>query len=80
VLHLKELVLALELAKPLQFAHSGHVNGRRLASEHAIAHLLAPLGQHERVDAQRLCDIFDQHARDVAHLNGLQLECLNASP
>jgi hypothetical protein len=36
--------------------------------------LLAPLGQHERVDAQRLRHVLDQHPWLVAHLYGLELE------
>jgi hypothetical protein len=77
VLHLQSLVLLLVLAQPLQLGHHRRLRRWRSPLEHAIAHLLALLAQHEGVDTQRLGDVLDEHTTLVTHLNRLQLE-LNA--
>ena len=74
MLHLQALELLLDFAQPLQLGHRRGFDWRGSPLEHAVAHLLAPLAQHEGVDAQRLGHVLDEHAGLVAHLDCLQLE------
>ncbi|MCM5681575.1 hypothetical protein M8A51_18780 [Schlegelella sp. S2-27] len=74
MLLLQALVLALDFTQPLQLGHLLLLHRLHLAHQFAVAHLLAPLRQHERVNAQGLGHVLDQHARLIAHLHGLELE------
>jgi len=51
VLRLQAPVLLLDIAQPLQLTHRDWLELGYLARELAIAHLLAPLRQHEWVNA-----------------------------
>jgi hypothetical protein len=74
VLHLQPLVVALNLPQSLKFAHRLQVQRRDSAAELAVAGLLAPPRQHERMNAQRLRDILNQDSRLLTELDSLELE------
>src|SRR5436190_780797 len=74
MLHLQALELLLHLPQPLQLRHRFGIERRRSTYQFAIAYLLAPARQHERMNAQRLGNVLDQNARLVTHLHCLQLE------
>jgi hypothetical protein len=65
--------LLLDVAQPLQFGSFLRFERRWIAHQLAVANLFAPLGEHERMDAQRLCDILDQHTRLGTQLEALSL-------
>lgn len=74
MLHLQALELLLHFAQSLQLDNCCGVQRRWLADELSVAHLLAPLRQHERVDAKRFGNVLDQHPALVAQLHRPQLE------
>src|SRR5664279_2355610 len=74
MLHPQALELLLYLPQALQLGHRCRIDRRRFANQVTVTHLLAPARKHERMNAQRLRNIFDQDARLVAHLHRLQLE------
>jgi hypothetical protein len=54
MLLLKALELLLHFSQPLQLRHGSRLGRRRVTHELAVTHLLAPLRQHEWVNAQGL--------------------------
>ncbi|MBA3597022.1 MAG: hypothetical protein H0W40_06560 [Methylibium sp.] len=74
MLYLQALELLLDFAQALKLCDGSRLERRWLAYQLALAHLLAPLRQHERLNAQRLGNVLDQHAGLIAHLHGLELE------
>src|SRR6267378_747812 len=74
MLHLQAFELLLHLPQPLPLGHRCRIDRLRLTHQLTVANLLAPARQHERMYAQRLGNILDQHAGLIAHLHCLQLE------
>ena len=74
MLHLQPPVLLSTSRRRRSSATAAASIGGGLPTEYPVAHLFAPLRQHEWVNAQRLGHILDQHAGLVAHLHGLELE------
>lgn len=76
MLQLKALKLALDLLQALQLSDHLRLRGGGFARNEPVPHLLAPARKHERVDAQRDCDILDEHARLIAQGHRLELEVI----
>src|SRR6266496_4867882 len=74
MLHLQALELLLDLPQPPQLRHRAGIEWRGFTHQLAVAHLLAPARQHERMNAQRLGHVLDQNPRLVTHLHCPQLE------
>src|SRR2546426_11352421 len=74
MLHLQAFELLLDLPQPPQLRHRAGVERRGFTHQLAVARLLAPARQHERMNAQRLGHVLDQNPRLVTHLHCPQLE------
>lgn len=76
MLQLKALKLALDLLQALQLSDHLRLRGGGFAPNEPVPYLLAPARKHERVDAQRVCNILDEHARLIAQGHRLELEVI----
>lgn len=74
MLRLQALVFDLELTQPLELGHRHRIGHVGPAHQYSVAHLLAPIRQHERVNAQGICDVLDLHPWRLAHCHGFEFE------
>ena len=81
MLLLKERVFALELLQPRQFAClRGRRRRRGGAPQPALARVLPPLREHERVDRERGRDRLHVNAGFLTQPDGGELELIAVAP